>query len=111
MSDFLRDVLKDLKCFKWWQTLTITLLVLVVYGMLLFNPVTAYDFNSAKGNFLHVFLTYFFMHRAVQGIIAGAFHDFSPYWTISIGLIFLIFAAHLLVILLKGLLRLRYVFK
>lgn len=83
--------------------MTITALILVVYGMLLFNPVTAYDFNSAKGDFLQVFLTYFFMHRTLQGIIAGAFHDFSPYWTISIGLIFLTFAAHLLAILLKRL--------
>ena len=103
MRDLFGDVLKDLKCFKWWQTMTLTVLVLAIYGMLLFNPVTAYDFNAAKGDFLHVFLTYFFMHRVVQGIIAGAFHDFSPYWTISIGFIFLIIAAHLLVILLKRL--------
>lgn len=103
MKAFFRDILTDLKCFEWWQTAIITLMILIVYGMLLFNPVTAYDFNAAKGDFLHVFLTYFFMHRALQGVIAGVFHDFSPYWTICIGLVFLISAAHLLVILFKRL--------
>ena len=103
MKAFFRDILMELKRFEWWQTAIITSIVFVVYGMLLFNPVTAYDFNAAKGDFLQVFLTYFFMHRALQGVIAGVFHDFSPYWTICIGLIFLIFAAHLLAILFKRL--------
>lgn len=103
MKTFLEDVYRDLLACSWRLWLCVALVAFATYGMLLFNPVTAYDFNSAKGDFLQVFLTYFFMHRIVQGVIAGVFHDFTPFWTLAVGLSFLILAGMLVLLLFKRL--------
>lgn len=103
MKPFFRRIWMDLQACSWRQCLAVAVVVFVTYGMLLFNPVTAYDFNAAKGDFLQVFLTYFFMHRIVQGVVAGLFHDFSPFWTLAIGLSFLTFAGMLVLQLFKRL--------
>ena len=103
MKPFFRSIWMDLQACSWRQCLAVAAVVFATYGMLLFNPVTAYDFNAAKGDFLQVFLTYFFMHRIVQGVVAGLFHDFSPFWTLAIGLSFLTFAGMLVLQLFKRL--------
>lgn len=103
MKAFLKNVWTDLQSYSWQQCFAVVFVVFVTYGMLLVNPVTAYDFNSAKGDFLQVFLTYFFMHRIMQGLIAGVFHDFTPFWTLAIGLTFLILAGMLVMLLFKRL--------
>ena len=103
MKPFFQSIWMDLQACSWRQCLAAAAVVFATYGMLLFNPVTAYDFNAAKGDFLQVFLTYFFMHRIVQGLIAGVFHDFTPFWTLAIGLTFLILAGMLVMLLFKRL--------
>lgn len=103
MKPFFQSIWMDLQACSWRQCLAVAAVVFATYGMLLFNPVTAYDFNAAKGDFLQVFLTYFFMHRIVQGVVAGLFHDFSPFWTLAIGLSFLTFAGMLVLQLFKRL--------
>lgn len=103
MRAWLKGILVDLQDCSWRQCLAVMLIVFATYGMLLFNPVTAYDFNAAKGDSLQVFLTYFFMHRIAQGAVAGLFHDFSPFWTLSVGLWFLIIAGMLILLLFKRL--------
>lgn len=103
MKTFFRNIWMDLQACSWRQLLVVATVVVVTYGMLFFNPVTAYDFNAAKGDFLQVFLTYFFMHRIVQGVVAGLFHDFSPFWTLAIGLSLLTFAGMLVLQLFKRL--------
>ncbi|MBP5510478.1 MAG: hypothetical protein J6Z49_06130 [Kiritimatiellae bacterium] len=103
MKAFLRNVGVELSATSWRQFLAVTFVVFAVYGMLLLNPVTAYDFNAAKGDFLQVFLTYFFMHRIVQGLVAGVFHDFTPFWTLVVGLGLLTCAGMLILLLFKRL--------
>lgn len=103
MHSFLKGTLDDIKSLTWRQFGCVAIVIFVVYGMMLFNPSTAYDFNAAKGDTLQVFLTYFFMHRIVQASVAGLFHDFTPFWTVSIGLLFLILTGLLLVVLFRRL--------
>ena len=103
MVTFFRDIKEDLLTVTWRQTLFIVFCVFAIYGMLLFNPVTAYDFNSAKGDSFQVFLTYVFMHRISQAIVAGIFHDFTPSWTITVGLFLLFFTGVLLIVLFRRL--------
>lgn len=103
MKAFFKNIWTDLQSCSWRQCLAVAFVVFATYGMLLFNPVTAYDFNSAKGDSLQVFLTYFFMHRIVQGLIAGIFHDFTPFWTLAVGLTFLILAGMIVMLLFKRL--------
>ena len=103
MKVFLRNIGAELLATSWRQCLAVMLVVFATYGMLLFNPVTAYDFSAAKGDFFQVFLTYFFMHRLVQGLVAGAFHDFTPFWTLTVGLCLLAFAGMIILVLFKRL--------
>lgn len=96
MNLFLNELMSDLRRIGWKTSGMFAFIIVAVYGMLLMNPTTAYDFNAAKGDFFQVFLTYFFMRRFAQGLVAGLFHDFTPLWNWSVGLLFLFFFACLL---------------
>ena len=74
-----------------------------IYGMRLVEPTTTYDFAAAKGSAFKVFLTYFFMKRALVGMFAALFHDFSPFWNSAIGLFCLFVSACLMWVLIRRL--------
>ena len=99
MKSFFTAVWQDLRGISWRVAAMLAFAVFTVYGMLLANPATAYDFNSAKGDWFQVFLTYFFMRRFAQGAIAALFHDFTPMWNWSAGLGFLFAFSCLLFVL------------
>ena len=99
MKRFVNNLILDLRRIGWKQSGLLTFLIFAVYGMLLVNPTSAYDFSAAKGDFLQVFLTHFFMNRPVRGVVAGLFHDFTPFWNWSFGLLALFVFAHLLCVL------------
>ncbi len=96
------DSLKeDLLDYRWWELGAIATLLFACYGLLVTFPTAPYDFAAAKGDGFQVFLTYFFMRRWMQGIVAAFFHDFSPLWNASIGLAALFVALLLLGVLCK----------
>ena len=105
LTDFFRDVSKDLKSISWRMASVLAFAVLAIYGMMLVEPTTVYDFSSQKGSAGKVFLTYFFMHRIVRGLISAFFHDFSPFCNAIIGLMSLFAAACLVWVLYR---RLRF---
>lgn len=86
----------SLSSWRWWELAFLGGLTFAVYGALVTHPTTPYDFAAAKGDGFQVFLTYFFMRRWSQGVIAGLFHDFSPLWNASVALLFLFGSALLL---------------
>ena len=94
------DLLKrELADYRWWEIGGIAALVFACYGLLVTFPTAPYDFAAAKGDGFQVVLTYFFMRRWMQGAIAALFHDFSPLWNASVGLM-----AFLVALLLLGVL-------
>ena len=99
MKTFVDELCGDLRRIGWRSAGIFAFAIVAVYGMLLMNPTTAYDFNAAKGDSLQVFLTYFFMRRFVQGMVASIFHDFSPLWNWAMGLLLLFMFANLLFVL------------
>ena len=101
--NMISELALDLRKIGWRSAGLLAFFIVAVYGMLFMNPVTAYDFSAAKGDALQVFLTYFFMRRIAQGMIAGTFHDFSPLWNWAVGLFFLWLFANLLLVLARRL--------
>lgn len=81
---------------RWWEVALLCGVTFAVYGALVVEPTAPYDFAAAKGDGFQVFLTYFFMRRWSQGLLAALFHDFSPLWNASVALGFLLASALLL---------------
>lgn len=94
-------LMREIVDYRWWELGGLATLLFACYGLLLTFPTAPYDFAAAKGDGFQVFLTYFFMRRWMQGAIAALFHDFSPLWNASVGLLCLFVALLLLGILCK----------
>ncbi len=101
MKLFMSKIKNDLLDYRWWELFILLAFIFFTYGALVVEPTVVYDFAAAKGDGFQVFLTYFFMRRWTQGIFSALFHDFSPFWNASIGLMFFFVSILLLGIVLS----------